>query len=114
MKKIIEGGKKLTGKAKRNADMIALDPGRFVNNNIIGETIKTPVTGAALKTIPIPGSSAAIKYVGKPEKFLQKKLGVSGRFDKAGETYKKSKFAERLRTGLNTGIETLKHQPILM
>lgn len=114
MKKIIESGKKLTGNAKRNADLIALDPGRFVNNNIIGETIKTPVTGAALKAVPIPGSSAAIKYVGKPEKFLQKKLGVSGKFDKAGETYKKSKFAERLRRGLNTGIETLKHQPILM
>lgn len=59
---------------KMAANQAAINPGRVVNTKVIQPSIEAPITSVAMKTVPIPGTSALVSVVGKPEKTIWKRL----------------------------------------
>lgn len=72
---------------KMAANQAAINPGRVVNTKVIQPSIEAPITSVAMKTVPIPGTSALVSVVGKPEKTMWKKIGVGDKMSKAASKY---------------------------
>lgn len=102
---------KLLAKGREIKDTLGyamINPGEVVNSKIIEPSIKSPITAVALKAVPVPGSSAAIGTVGKPERWLWKKVGVSKHLDKASNNYENSKTARLVKGIINGAVEGTK------
>lgn len=95
--------------AKAAVVSAAQNPGAVVNKKIIQPSIEAPVTAVALKAVPIPGSSAAIKIVGKPEKAMWKKVGLGDKMHRAAERYGDTKLAKYVEGGVNGAVVSLKN-----
>lgn len=97
----IAKGKTAIEKGTKAVNQAALNPGATVNNNIIAPSIETPLTATALKAVPVPGASALVKPLGKPEKALWKKVGVNKKLEKTAKSYPSSKVGRTVESGIN-------------
>lgn len=98
----IEGVKMATNQA-------AINPGRVVNTKVIQPSIEAPITSVAMKTVPIPGTSALVSVVGKPEKTMWKKIGVGDKMSKAASKYVDSKGGRVVEDVVNSSTNYLKN-----
>lgn len=95
--------------AKDKLNEAALNPGNVLNKDIIGPSIETPVTATALKAVPLPGTSALIKKVNKPEKYLLKKLKIADKLENISHKYTDSKVAKNIEKTINGTVDVLKN-----
>ena len=109
-------------KGKMALESIArTNPGKLVNEKIIRPSIEAPATAIALKAIPIPGASAAVNVVGRPEKkfwrgiYVPSKRGRITRYESLGnrmhrtsERYMNTKTARNVEGVINGGLQSMK------
>ena len=77
------------------------NPGKVVNTKVIQPSIEAPITSVAMKAVPVPGTSALVSVVGKPEKAMWKKVGIGDRMSKAAEKYAESKGGKYVEGAIN-------------
>lgn len=83
------------------ANQVIMNPGRAFNNKIVQPSIEAPLTSVAMKAVPIPGSSALVSYVSKPEKAMWKKVGIGDKMSRAANKYGNSKGSKYVEEGIN-------------
>lgn len=93
---------------KKGLDVVASNPGKYINKTVIAPSIKAPISATALQIAPIPGSSLLISKAAKLEEPLWKKLGLGDKMKKASNEFANSKTARYIESGINTAITSLK------
>ena len=94
---------------KTAVNQAAINPGRVVNTKVIQPSIEAPLTSVAMKAVPIPGSSALVGVIGKPEKAMWKKLGVGEKMSRASNRYVNSKGGLAVENTINGAVNSLKN-----
>lgn len=94
---------------KTAVNQAAINPGRVVNTKVIQPSIEAPLTSVAMKAVPIPGSSALVGVIGKPEKAMWKKLGVGEKMSRASNRYVNSKGGLAVENTINSTVNSLKN-----
>lgn len=94
-------GRNRISNIKNSINEVVMNPGKAVNSGLIQPSIETPVTAVALNAVPIPGSSALVKVVGKPEKTLYKRIGWGDKLQKLSERYPNTTLAKNIEGGIN-------------
>lgn len=87
-------------------NQLATNPGEVINKKVIQPSIEAPITSLAMKAVPVPGSSALIGIVGKPEKTMWKRLGVGDKMSKAANKYTTSKGGKYVEGAINGVVNT--------
>lgn len=94
--------------AKNGLDVVAYNPGRYINKTVITPSIKAPISATILQIVPIPGSSLLTSKAAKLEEPLWRKLGVGSKMKKVSNEFANSKTAKYIESGINTAITSLK------
>ena len=95
-------------KMKNALNSVAMNPGAAVNSKIIQPSIESPVTAVALKAVPVPGSSALVNVVGRPERKMWKKVGLGDKMHRVAERYGNTKTARYVEGGVNGALNSMK------
>lgn len=91
---------------KSQVNQLVMNPGKFVNDNVISPAIETPLTTTALTLgVPVPGTEVLGKYVGKPEKMMWNKLGVGKKMRDLSNKYTNSNISKRVEGAVNGAIK---------
>lgn len=93
---------------REGLDVVASNPGKYINKTVIAPSIKAPISATALQIVPIPGSSLLTSKAAKLEEPLWRKLGVGDKMKKASNEFANSKTARYIESGINTAITSLK------
>lgn len=94
--------------ARSGLDVVAYNPGRYINKTVIAPSIKAPISATTLQIVPIPGSSLLTSKAAKLEEPLWRKLGVGDKMKKVSNEFANSKTAKYIESGINTAITSLK------
>lgn len=97
-------GERRIKELKKSINEVAYNPGKTVNEGLIRPVIETPVTAVTLGAAPIPGASALVKVVGKPEKSIYRKLGWSKKMEKWSNKYPRTRVAQGIENGINAAV----------
>lgn len=95
----------VVNEGKSQINQLAINPGKFINDNVISSAIETPLTTTALTVgVPVPGTEVLGKYVGKPEKLMWNKLGIGKKMSNLSNKYLNSNASKRVEGAVNGAI----------